>query len=187
MKLTKILFFISLLAFVQYGCKDACDDVNCGPNGTCVDGTCNCDEGYSGDACQTKDCDGESHAGVYVGDILPCVPGTLSSIIPDAEREPLMATEILITANNADACMVTLGSTSEVIDIGLDANINGEQFTVPEFNQSVEVIGQTIEVTGGGTGMIVDENNFQLNMDIIYDLGLLGELNSSCEVTFTKQ
>ncbi|MCF8258204.1 MAG: hypothetical protein K9J06_11655 [Flavobacteriales bacterium] len=34
---------------------DACKDVNCGTNGTCVDGDCVCDTGYEGVSCQTEE------------------------------------------------------------------------------------------------------------------------------------
>merc|ERR1719167_327046 len=32
--------------------SDPCLDVDCGENGACVDGACDCGEGYSGDACE---------------------------------------------------------------------------------------------------------------------------------------
>lgn len=34
---------------------DVCKDVDCGLNGTCVEGDCECDAGYSGVACATMD------------------------------------------------------------------------------------------------------------------------------------
>lgn len=54
----RITFIACLLgALLLAGCGDKCDDVNCGPNGTCVEGTCNCDPGYSGAMCETNVCD----------------------------------------------------------------------------------------------------------------------------------
>ena len=35
--------------------KDPCDSVNCKNGGTCIDGTCDCPEGYSGTECDTYD------------------------------------------------------------------------------------------------------------------------------------
>jgi hypothetical protein len=34
--------------------SDPCKDVNCGTNGTCVEGTCSCDAGYEGTNCGTE-------------------------------------------------------------------------------------------------------------------------------------
>ncbi len=33
-------------------CKDECKNVECGANGTCVEGVCDCTAGYEGDACE---------------------------------------------------------------------------------------------------------------------------------------
>ncbi|MDQ3192523.1 MAG: calcium-binding EGF-like domain-containing protein [Bacteroidota bacterium] len=33
-------------------CKDECKDVDCGANGTCVEGVCDCNDGYEGDNCE---------------------------------------------------------------------------------------------------------------------------------------
>jgi len=52
----KSVSFIILCLFLLFSgcCKDACKDVDCGPNGFCVDGTCDCSEGYSGVNCQVN-------------------------------------------------------------------------------------------------------------------------------------
>jgi hypothetical protein len=45
---------VSIISFSA--CEtDACKDVNCGDNGTCVDGDCVCDSGYEGVNCQTEE------------------------------------------------------------------------------------------------------------------------------------
>ncbi|MFN0013247.1 MAG: calcium-binding EGF-like domain-containing protein [Saprospiraceae bacterium] len=55
----KLIYLIALLgamvAFVP-ACKDAdpCKDVDCGANGTCVDGACFCNDGYEGSDCLTE-------------------------------------------------------------------------------------------------------------------------------------
>ena len=45
-----ILFFVNLFISFLVGCgeessDDPCDGIDCGANGTCVDGTCECDVG----------------------------------------------------------------------------------------------------------------------------------------------
>jgi len=46
---------ISILLFsMLYGCKDVCKDVQCKNGGTCIDGSCNCPDGYSGPDCGTN-------------------------------------------------------------------------------------------------------------------------------------
>jgi hypothetical protein len=43
-------------------CGDPCQDVECGENGSCVDGGCICEAGYSGDNCATlQECPLQSH------------------------------------------------------------------------------------------------------------------------------
>jgi hypothetical protein len=53
MKLTK-LFFSFLLIGIVFACNDPCDDVDCGP-GICVEGTCDCPDGFSGVNCEIED------------------------------------------------------------------------------------------------------------------------------------
>jgi hypothetical protein len=35
-------------------CKDECKNVECGTNGTCVDGICDCNAGHEGDNCERE-------------------------------------------------------------------------------------------------------------------------------------
>ena len=53
MKNLLLLFSILFLTFT--GCKDKCKDTNCLNSGICVDGTCHCPEGFSGDNCKIED------------------------------------------------------------------------------------------------------------------------------------
>ena len=56
---TKLLSILGVAAVAAIGlssCEtDACADVECGVNGTCVDGDCVCDAGYEGTACDTEE------------------------------------------------------------------------------------------------------------------------------------
>ena len=42
------------LFFIVNSCKDSCQDVVCKNGGTCIDGNCDCPDGYSGADCGTN-------------------------------------------------------------------------------------------------------------------------------------
>lgn len=58
--MSKKLFLLAALlgAFTMFttscGETDPCKDVDCGPNGTCFEGTCECNDGFEGDACDVE-------------------------------------------------------------------------------------------------------------------------------------
>jgi len=64
----KQLLLLSLLVF---SCGDPCDDLDCG-TGTCLDGVCDCPDGYSGTNCEIFD----PCFNVNCGDNGTCVDGT---------------------------------------------------------------------------------------------------------------
>lgn len=50
-----LLALLGVLLAVTPSCNpDPCKDVNCGANGTCLDGTCICDTGYEGASCEVE-------------------------------------------------------------------------------------------------------------------------------------
>lgn len=51
----KLLFVLTLATgFFISSCSDPCKDITCSEVGTCDDGTCTCDTGYTGDNCETE-------------------------------------------------------------------------------------------------------------------------------------
>lgn len=50
--LSSLFWLIVLVLFSQ--CKEPCDNVDCGPNGTCIFGECDCEEGWSGERCEVN-------------------------------------------------------------------------------------------------------------------------------------
>ena len=54
-RILQILGVAAIATIGMVSCDtDACKDVDCGLNGTCVEGDCECDLGYSGVACATE-------------------------------------------------------------------------------------------------------------------------------------
>jgi len=51
MKYFKI-FALFFLAFMFNQCGEPCQDISCQNNGTCLDGICNCPDGFEGDNCE---------------------------------------------------------------------------------------------------------------------------------------
>ena len=51
----KLFSTIIFLLFI-ISCGNPCDDINCGPNGTCVESSesCLCDDYYEGDRCERE-------------------------------------------------------------------------------------------------------------------------------------
>jgi hypothetical protein len=50
---TLIALCVASVYFVGCGCDCCRAKLNCGSNGTCLDGLCNCEDGYEGDRCET--------------------------------------------------------------------------------------------------------------------------------------
>ncbi len=251
MRILNILFCFVLIMISVQSCNDPCDDINCGPNGTCVDGTCECDEGFLGTNCEqtlcdtvncgpngtcnpsTGDCDcdpgfsgsnceinicdsidcvnGEcdpatatcicnegfegdncdteiraKHFGTYSGDLTGCIPAFLLSLIPAGDLETLETTPLEVFASDNGVTLVNIGSMSTVLNLNVEADVTMDEFTIPEFSQSVDVQGQVITISGEGSGMLADENNMNLNLELVYDLGAL-TLTQDCMINFVKQ
>lgn len=58
MKQVSSLFtlFVLLISLITLNsCGDPCDDINCNNSGTCIEGECQCDPGFSGPFCSIED------------------------------------------------------------------------------------------------------------------------------------
>lgn len=252
MRLLKNLCLFTILILSVHSCKDACDDIDCGVNGTCVDGTCvcesgwsgvncetsfcqsidcgpngscnpatqacDCNEGYSGINCEVNVCDAvdcgpngtcntttgecscdegyegpnceieirEKYVGIYQGDMTPCIPPIVALLIPADQLETLVTTQLEVSASAMGINFLTISSTSDVLNLGLDTDINDPNFEIPEFSQEVDVNNTAVTITGVGTGMYLSSDTLQLDLQITYDLDL-ATLNANCNPKFGKQ
>ena len=126
----KNLIYLCLAVLLFTACGDdpvdPCAGVDCGPNGTCVDGTCDCEEGYYGDTCENLlqdlfigtwsglDCDGDDYsiaisAGATLTDLIIFNGGlefeamieseTMFNVPTQTITEPFFQTQLTVFGN----------------------------------------------------------------------------------------
>ena len=106
------MFFLFLIALAWTGCKDdtpnPCDNVVCQNGGSCVDGNCNCPEGFSGNFCEEVDFPYD--AGKYVSQMSDFGDGIVQSWVEvDGDGNPIA---IGLTMN--EEALTNLGGRKEV-------------------------------------------------------------------------
>ncbi len=100
--------------------KNPCENVTCQNGGTCVNGSCNCPDGYEGNNCQTAS--SAKFKGFYAA--------TDDCPLGDREGNDLKY-DIVITASNSNPTSVTvqgLGNTDNI----LNATAAGKELTIAE-------------------------------------------------------
>lgn len=171
-----IQFSICAITFLLFSCSDPCDDIDCGTNGTCDDGTCLCSDGYEGLNCETES--RTKYLGSFTGNFGPCFDGLgLGAAIP-TEFTTVTAQ---VSADPSDINKVNLSIPNPLLmiqSISLDA---GGTFLIPASTQSINV-GVPVTITVTGQGMYVDENTIQINLQII--IPLLSTID--CTILMTK-
>lgn len=185
MKYVIFLFSVCFLCSIT-ACKDECDDIVCQNDGSCVDGTCVCPDGFSGANCEINACsdvicenDGVCENGDcncldgYTGtnceiEIRQTLLGTWTGTqmctgIPDANATFTLtpgATGTSIVVNNG-----LIGYTAEVSEMGVFVLDTYTDDTFP-----------TLIITTNGNGSI-NENN-ELTVTLMTDLN--GSPNNTC-------
>ncbi|MBL6876455.1 MAG: hypothetical protein ISR01_06650 [Chitinophagales bacterium] len=132
------VFFMILLAL---SCnKDKCADLNCN-FGTCVEGSCECDEGFEGDDCSVASNE------KFLGDWeLPC-QGVIDIPVAGGSQEiPTQTTVITVDA----------GGNPDQISL---------EFTIPFINQDIVITGIVV-----GDEVVFDEQEFGIPGDVIEQL-----------------
>lgn len=189
------LFLSAFLLMCIISCKDDCEGVVCN-DGSCIDGTCLCDQGFYGDNCDVKctngvyqngtctclqgyegaECDVESRTryyGSWSGVLSGCTVDTPIGDYPVPEFPVTL--EITESTENVFTVDVVFGMDNTT------ATIDGSNFTLNPVNQSFDAGGFPINLTFSGQGTLTSDT--QMDMDL--DIDVMGTV-STCPMTFTK-
>lgn len=176
MKAIKFLGFVVLLAStitLNYSCTDSCDGVVCENGGACIDGTCDCPDGFSGANCElvagcndpaainySADATADDGSCTFPGDALvgnwevtETVDGGAAVTYP-AEVTRVDDTNILISSTRSSPPEYHVASIPLVVDWS---------------EKTLDYTGTTI------SGTITDENYFELaylfgTLTTVYDV-----------------
>lgn len=186
-----ILIFTLFLIFFHISCSNPCRKVECQNGGVCVDGTCDCPAGYTGENCQTDRCtliDCENGAICVTGNC-QCTSGyygtTCNLLMQDRFLGTWTASQICEFGSNSDTtqytAIITAGGNRTEINIYLEPaswvvctidNLNA--FTIP---QQSNFYGVT-----SGAGTLVNDNTINIDYSTFYQ----GQ-TKQCVATLVKQ
>lgn len=170
-----IQFSFLAITLFMFSCSDACDDVDCGANGSCDDGICICVDGYEGTNCETEI--RTKYLGTYNGNFSECLDELgLGATIPTE----FATVSAQVTADPADVNKVILAIPNPLLMIESISLEAGGSFTIPA--TTVTIPNVPLPVTVSGQGMFIDENNLEVNLQIV--IPLLASID--CQILMTK-
>lgn len=185
MKYLVFIFSVCFLCSIT-SCKDECEDIACENGGTCLDGSCDCPEGFSGVNCELTACSDVvcENGGVCENGDCNCLDGYSGTNCEIENRETLLGiwtgTQMCSGIPDANATFtITRGTTgtSIVVNnglIGYTAEVSeAGSFVLDTY---VDNSFPTLVVTTNGTGSI-NENN-ELSVTLMTDLN--GSPNNEC-------
>ncbi|MBT8189039.1 MAG: hypothetical protein HKN67_07335 [Saprospiraceae bacterium] len=184
----KILYSCFIMLALLSSCsKDPCEDVNC-VNGDCIEGTCNCLQGYEGLLCDTEV--RAKYFGIYEGDISPCIPNQGPSPI-DLEMIGDFTASTIIVGPGSDVNHVNMAISTALVNINENINISSSSFTIPQTNLEIndpDLIPFAITISTSGLGEFIDENTINATLQVSFTLTQLPiPITQTCEIIFTKQ
>ena len=164
MKLTKYLLAALIFTLLMISCNN------------------DCEEGFTGD-----DCDIEirtQHIGVYEGDMTSCVPGDVALLLPDDITNLLSKVSLVVSPDPSNVNLLTANVSSSLFNYDIIIDTRQQIFTIAEFTEMVSISITTLELTGSGTGELIDANNIDLSMAFKFSIGL--GLTETCKVNFQR-
>ena len=179
-KMKKLKFYFLALSLGIISCSDPCDDVDCGPNGTCIEGSCDCSVGYEGQFCDTEV--RAKYFGTYSGDFSSCIPDLID---PNMLPPEISMINVLVGPDPSDINNVTITLANSFLPAeNIVADPTGGVFIIPTTSQSIEIpdVPLPITITVSGSGEFLDENSFTINFNIIIPF----VQPISCTITMTK-
>ena len=127
------------LMFAQ-SCADPCKDVECGANGTCVEGVCECNAGFEGDQCETEMRTKFLKTGATVSET--CGGTNTPAYTVDIIKGNAIDAVRIKNLGNYDCS----GTTSEYY---VEGTVSGTSLTIPQ--QTVNILTCSITFSGSGS------------------------------------
>ncbi|MGA0233386.1 MAG: calcium-binding EGF-like domain-containing protein [Saprospiraceae bacterium] len=177
-KIGSVLAFVSLFIIA---CSDPCSDIDCGANGTCIEGVCNCDEAYTGVNCETEI--RAKYLGIFEGDFSACLGGLVP---PDQIPDGLGTASATVTSDPDNIWHVIISTPFNTgMDNTISVNPESGSFNLPAITQTLELeqIPFPITITVTGNGEFLSEDQLRLNFTIIIPL----VQSIECTIDMNKQ
>jgi len=180
MKQIGIFLTMAFFALFLSNCSDPCKDIDCN-NGSCDDGTCICEEGYTG-----TNCEAELRApfiGTFQGDLdCPDAPFDLSML-------GFGSLTVVTEGNPDDIFEITISTPSIPFSLFSTGTIDGNKLTLAATSTEIDLSGipdnplpiDSLPITTTGDGEL-DGENIVINVNII--IPLLGTI--SCTSVLTR-
>lgn len=161
-------------------CHDACDGVKC-VNGDCVDGSCQCSFGYSGDSCTVKRIN--SFKGFWEGK-MDCSYSSDTVVLKVETVDNSLTNLKMHTVGFIFSNLITLNFDQYVMTAKADSTFKKFVIDTLPITYTIPTLNQDINLKVTGTGTLKDDNNMEFNIFIKTDFQFIPQV--TCSGTLTK-